>query len=296
MFKKGMLAAGILAAISICAIAARAPGAGTSLGVKEGLWDFTLTMHAISQIPPDALAQFTPQQRDQILASLKATQAKGTVKRREMCLTRAQLDNASFFDNQGDCTHGVSMEGGAIVRHSKCGETTIDSRYEAVNAESLKGYQNADMHDASGQHLNIDVVAKWAGADCLAIMKQRIYQEGVAAGVDKDVMSFLPYIRPNGDGTANQRGFGSHFVYGYEAGFNRPTVGFMGGIPGAPQMQVPDIWFGGTDGNFIYVTIPDGGSICGTSSVTLRLDHAGNATRIDKMPSKLHGGRGPNCG
>jgi hypothetical protein len=58
---------------------------------------------------------------------------------------------------------------------------------------------------------------------------------------------------------------------------------------------VPDIWFGGTDENFIYVTIPDGGSICGTNSVTVRLDHAGNATRIDKMPSKLHGGRGPNC-
>ncbi|MGB6742243.1 MAG: DUF3617 family protein [Terracidiphilus sp.] len=296
MLKKGMLAAGILAAISICAIAGQAPDAGTSFGVKEGLWDFTLTMHAISQLPPETLAPYTPAQREQILASLKAAQAKGTVKTQSMCLTRAQLDNVSFMDNQTNCTHQTATEGGAVVRHSTCGTTTIDSRYERVSPESFKGYQNADMHDANGQHLNIDVAAKWAGADCGEINKERTYQAGVAVGVDKDVMTFLPYVRPNGDGTYNLHNFGPHFVYTYTTGDNWPTVGYEGGIPGAPKMQVPDVWFGGTDGNYIYVTIPDGGSICGPDIITLRLDHAGNATRIDKMPSKLHGGRGPNCG
>jgi len=128
------------------------------------------------------------------------------------------------------------------------------------------------------------------------VEKQRVYQEGVAAGVDKDVMTFLPYFRPNGDGTVNLRGFGRNFVYTYQPGNNRPTVGYQGGIPGGPQGQVPDVWFGGTDGNYIYVTIPSGGSICGPGSLTVRLDHAGNATRIEKMPSNLRGGRGPNCG
>jgi hypothetical protein len=296
MLRKVMLVAGLLAVITIQALSAQAPAPNTSFGVKEGLWDFTLTMHAISQLPPEVLANLTPAQRQQILASLKAAQIKGTVKTQSMCLTRAQLDDVSFLENQPNCTHEVSMEGGAIVRHSVCAATTIDSRYEQANTESFKGYQNADMHDANCQHLNIDVVAKWAGTDCGEINKQRIYQAGVAVGVDKDVLSFLPYARPNGDGTVDLHRFGSHFVYTYTSGDNWPTIGYQGGIPGGPQGQVPDVWFGGTDGNYIYVTIPNGGSICGPGSITVRLDHTGNATRIDKMPANLHGGRGPNCG
>lgn len=296
MFRIGMSAAGLLAVLSMPATSAQAPVTGQSFDVNEGLWDFTLTVHAISQLPPGTLNQFTPQQRAQVLASLKAAQAKGQVKKQSLCLSRAQLDNAAFLVNPGNCTHRLVVGGQTIVRHSVCGATTIEARMQRLDSENFKGYENSDLHDANAAQMNIDVAAKWAGAACGDINRQRVYEAGIAAGVDKDVLSFLPYMRPGADGMVNLRNFGPHFEYTYQPGANWPTIGYMGGIPGAPRGQAPDIWFAGTDGVYLYVNIPDGGSPCAPSSTNIRLDRSGNAARIDKIPLKLHGGRGAPCG
>jgi len=134
-----MLAAGLLAVLCIPLTSAQIPATNSSFDVKEGMWDFTLTMHAISQLPPGTLDQLTPQQRQQVLASLQARQAKGEVKKQSLCLTRAQLDNANFLVNQANCTHQLVVEGQTIVRHSVCGATTIEARMQRVDSENFKG-------------------------------------------------------------------------------------------------------------------------------------------------------------
>ena len=258
----------------------KAAAADQPLDVKEGLWEITTTSHVASQLPPELLAKLSPEQRAQMLASMKAAQGKPVVQTSKACLQRENLVRGALIGEAPDCNKQVTSSGQKLELHFKCDALNQTSQFQRVNAESFTGTVQQNLTGPPASTINQTIAARWLGADCVGIRKQEATLQTIAAGANRDVLSFLPYVPPGAEGH-----FGPYFNYFWN-GDNRaiPIVAYLGGFPGGPKGQAPQTYFHGTDGSFLYVTIPVGGGLCSTDSVYLKIDRKGAPTKIAKIP------------
>jgi hypothetical protein len=277
---------------------AQDPPAKQGFDVKEGLWDLTQTTYTIVPMPDDWIDKLTPQptpeQRAEILAVQKDPRSHAAVEKRTICLTREKLDQADITRHSSDCTTiQVASTETSITRHSQCQGITQEAQFERIDAETFKGTQISFVTDDPAQFEDhMEVAAKWAGTDCVGIKKSRAYAAGLAAGIDPDVLSFLPFRLPLSDDGPGRFG---PFKYYWKPGGGVPMLVYHSGFPDAPK-GVFATWFAGTDGEFLYVVLRQDPDACGGTALSFRLDHSGAMTPIGQIPPNLRGGRGAPCG
>lgn len=146
------------------------------LNVKEGLWEVTVT-HSMSgmpnssmaNIPPDALAKMTPQQRAQIEAMMGG---KPSTDRKE-CVTKDKLQkNSVFSNNRGDCTRTVVNSTGRKLEvkfHCEEKQSVSDGNFvmETIGSDNVKGTMHM-VSTGSGHNMTMDftINSKYLGPDC----------------------------------------------------------------------------------------------------------------------------------
>jgi len=148
------------------------------LDIKMGLWETSMThstagMPQMPQIPPEALAKLTPEQRARMEEMMKnRTGAPGTTTMKS-CITREKLEkNLAFRDDRPQCTRTlVSSSSSGFEMKMHCGEkdSTSDGTFklDVINSESVKGAFH--MVVSGGDHsMNIDntFTGRYLGPAC----------------------------------------------------------------------------------------------------------------------------------
>ena len=165
-------------AISVCGLFSALAAENTPLQVKPGLWEITSEGQnsGTPPIPPEVLAQMTPEQRAQMEAHLKemmAQQAQRRVTKR--CVTQQDIDQG--FDKldsmtRGQCTQTVTASTSTLRQgRLRCTGATTGAgvyRFEAPSPESFSGSWDWDMTGESGRRMNLKntMQGKWLSADC----------------------------------------------------------------------------------------------------------------------------------
>ena len=147
------------------------------LDVKLGLWETTSTFQSSGMppvnIPPDALARMTPDQRAKVEAMMKGQGSSRTTTTKS-CMTREKMKRSEmFYDEQKQCTKTVvSSSSSKLEMRLQCtmeggGKADGTVRVERMNSESTKG--SVQMVSTSGDHtmnMNSTFTSKWLGPDC----------------------------------------------------------------------------------------------------------------------------------
>jgi len=145
------------------------------LDIKMGLWETSMThsaagMSQMPQIPPEALAKLTPEQRARMEEMMKSRSGATTVK---SCITKEKLEkNLAFRDDRPQCTRTlVSSSSSGFEMKMHCGEkdSTSDGTFklDVINSESVKGAFH--MVVSGGDHsMNIDntFTGRYLGPAC----------------------------------------------------------------------------------------------------------------------------------
>ena len=165
-------------AISVCGLFSALAAENTPLQVKPGLWEITSEGQnsGTPPIPPEVLAQMTPEQRAQMEAHLKemmAQQAQRRVTKR--CVTQQDIDHGfdKFDERTRDkCTRTVTRSTSTLMegRVQCTGSTTYTSgtyHFEAPNPQTFNGSFDMTVGDASHtMKIKRDMHGKWLSADC----------------------------------------------------------------------------------------------------------------------------------
>jgi len=164
-----------LAVMFSCSLALFAADSLTSLNVKEGLWEVTVThtmsgMQAMPNIPPDALAKLPPEQRAKVEAMMKGGPSTDV---RKECVTKDKLQkHSAFSNNRGDCTRTVVSETGRKLEvkfHCEEKESSSDGTFsmEALGSDNVKGTMHL-VSNSGGHTMNMDMTinSKYLGAEC----------------------------------------------------------------------------------------------------------------------------------
>ena len=145
------------------------------LDVKLGLWETTSSVQTSGMppvnIPPDALARMTPDQRAKVEAMMKGqgSPRTSTVK---SCMTPEKMKRSEFYE-QKQCTKTVvTSTGSRLEMRMHCtmeGGAKADGtvRVERISSESTRG--SVQMTSTSGDHtmnMNSTFTSKWLGPDC----------------------------------------------------------------------------------------------------------------------------------
>ncbi|MGA2354551.1 MAG: DUF3617 domain-containing protein [Terriglobales bacterium] len=148
------------------------------LNVKEGLWEVTMTRStsgmpnaSMANIPPDALAKMTPQQRAQVEAMMGG---KPSTDVRKECVTKEKLEkNAAFSNTRGECTRTVVSSTGRKVEakfHCEEKQSVSDGNFvmEALGSDNVKGTIHMAVSTSSGHNMTMDmtIASKYLGQDC----------------------------------------------------------------------------------------------------------------------------------
>lgn len=148
------------------------------LNVKEGLWEVTVT-HSMSgmpnssmaNIPPDALAKMTPEQRSRVEAMMSG---KSSTDVRKECVTKEKLQkNSAFSNNRGDCTRSVVNSTGRKLEvkfHCEEKQSSSDGNFvmEALGSDNVKGTMHMVANTSGGHNMTMDftITSKYLGQDC----------------------------------------------------------------------------------------------------------------------------------
>jgi hypothetical protein len=148
------------------------------LDVKLGLWETSWTGQTMGQmpLPPEAMANLTPEQRARLEAAMNARAAKGpTSGSHKTCLTKEKLTKDAFNDNKQQCTSTVeSSSSHKLVVKLDCEQQGVKStgtfKVEALTSEETKGTIEM-VATGSGHTMNINnsFTSKWIGSDCGSI-------------------------------------------------------------------------------------------------------------------------------
>ena len=148
------------------------------LDVKLGLWETTSSVQTSGMppvnIPPDALARMTPDQRAKVEAMMKS-QGSGSPRTNttKSCMTPEKMKRSEMFYEQKQCTKTVvTSSGSKMEMRMHCtmeGGAKADGtvRVERISSESTKG--SVQMTSTSGDHtmnMNSTFTSKWLGPDC----------------------------------------------------------------------------------------------------------------------------------
>lgn len=146
--------------------------------VKTGLWEITEThtmtgMPAMPAIPPEALANMTPEQRAQMEAHMKGMSGGPKTTTRKDCVTKEDLDkDAAFGDNRAECTRTVISSSTTMTEmkvHCQEKEVTSDGtfKFEALSPENVKGtVRMVVTSHGRPMNMNFDFTSKYLGPAC----------------------------------------------------------------------------------------------------------------------------------
>jgi len=148
------------------------------LDVKLGLWETTNTFQTSGMppvnIPPDALAKMTPEQRAKVEEMMKGL-GSGTPRTTttKSCLTREKMSKHEMFnEDRKDCTHTiVNSSSSRLEMRVQCAteraKTNGTIRIEALSSENVKGsMQMAVTNSDRTMNMNSNFTSKWLGSDC----------------------------------------------------------------------------------------------------------------------------------
>ncbi len=151
-------------------LACRAADDITPLAVKPGLWESTVTMQSgMPAIPPEALAQLSPEQRARIEAQMNTPHTS------QACYTSDSFKKPLEFGDRPNstCKRSVtSSSAGALDFHIECDngrtKSSGDGHIRAVSPESIKGeIVSSTIVDGRGAiSSRISFNSKWIGSDC----------------------------------------------------------------------------------------------------------------------------------
>jgi len=147
--------------------------AAEPLNVKLGQWETTTSMQmsGMPGIPPEALAQMTPQQRQMVEERMKSLQGKPTTSK--YCVKQEDVDKAmKFGTDDKDCTRTiVTSTSTAQEIKIECNrdgsKSTGTVRVDASNRENVKGTIQMNMNSGGrSMTMNGTFTSKWLGATC----------------------------------------------------------------------------------------------------------------------------------
>ena len=151
-----------------------AAGQVTPLDVKLGLWETTWTGLTSGQIPlpPEALANLTPEQRARLDAAMKARAGQNNMRTNRSCVTKEKLTRDLFSDEQKKCTRTVvTSTSRRLEMRLQCEDQGMKSvgtfKVESSSSEEAKGTMEM-VTTGGGRTMNINssFTAKWIGPDC----------------------------------------------------------------------------------------------------------------------------------
>jgi hypothetical protein len=168
MKKIVLLAIGVSGALITAAVAA-------TLDVKPGLWEVTTQGEATGMppIPPQVLAQMTPQQRTQMMQEMQRRMNQPDVSR--SCVTQKMLDRGMSFDRHGDdqCAQSVvsntarSLDLRIVCTGDQQQKANGTMHIDATSRESFTGAFNMVTTDGTNtMTMKRTVQGKWLGGDC----------------------------------------------------------------------------------------------------------------------------------
>ena len=176
---RAMTAISIGICLSTCVLLP-AMAADTPLNVKPGLWEVTSKGEhtGTPAIPPEMLAQMTPEQRARMEAAMQQSMARQSEPRvHKRCVTQDEI-NHGFEDvataSKGGCTRTVVSSSSTVNEgRVQCTGTAVTSatyRIEARSPESVTGTVETMMGSA-GHTMTVKTQfqGKWLGADCGSI-------------------------------------------------------------------------------------------------------------------------------
>lgn len=170
--------------VALCALAVPAAiavnaGAQASLNVKTGLWENTVTMQmsgmpAMPQIPPDALARMTPEQRARVQAAMSSGMGNGQPHIYKSCLTKEKLAEGFRPDGpeKANCKRTlVSSSSTSMDIKEECSEqggTVVGTFHvEAHGADETSGTMHMVInHEGRTMTSDGTFQGKYLGADC----------------------------------------------------------------------------------------------------------------------------------
>ena len=254
------------------------PASNQPLQVKEGLWDVTVTKYLLPNVSEDELRQLTPQQREWYLAAIKDGEAHGETQTLAVCLSHEHLASGDVLGTNANCTkRQITSDGQKLEATLECenGQQTTD--VERVSDTSFKGSQTLVTGGIVQSKVKSTFSATWTRADCSAVNPSaEAEQASESKGPDPDVVSLAPYVA-----YPNMGRLGLYLTYYWGARY--PTFYYQGS----------PVRFHGTDGTYLYMTLPHRSSICVPPAKLLRADKAGQVTAVDRAPEGLHGGERP---
>jgi hypothetical protein len=170
----------LLTLIILCSSAVWAADKIVRPNIKDGLWEITEThnmacMPSMPTIPPEALAEMTPEQRAQVEAQMKGSMGGGGQKptTRRYCVTKEKLEKDSVFgDDRNECTRTVlSSSSTSTEVKVQCKEKEMTSegtfKFVALTPESVKGTVRMVMTgEGRTMNMNLDFLSKYLGPAC----------------------------------------------------------------------------------------------------------------------------------
>ena len=162
---------GLIAFMGVAAFAADP----TPLDVKTGEWEVTATSQnsaaALVAIPPQALAQMTPDQRAKAEVALKRL-SQPTTTTSKRCIKKEDLAKATNWSNNKNCKETlVSSTSSKLEVHVDCSEkqgiANGTLRLDVVNSEAVKFDMQATV-SMNGQSAPVSSsgTGKWLSSTC----------------------------------------------------------------------------------------------------------------------------------
>lgn len=150
----------------------------TPMNVKPGLWETKVTTELpnLPQIPDEALAKMTPEQRERVEAAVKAQQSRGPQTNTEKsCLTAEQLAKPLMFQQvKSNCKYDLvrSTRSQQEIHIACTGPNDLKSegviKLEAVDSENVKGSSQftTTMNRANSTLLKASFTSHRVSGDC----------------------------------------------------------------------------------------------------------------------------------
>lgn len=148
----------------------------TPLAVTPGLWEMTSQSETSGAlpIPPEALANMTPEQRAKFEAAMQASMAKQRQPRTvKTCVTADELKRGfTSGEDEKNCQKTIvnstsKVLDAKIVCTGGQEQSTGTLHYEAVDAKTVAGKMDMTVsRGAKSMEIKNDVHGKWLAADC----------------------------------------------------------------------------------------------------------------------------------
>jgi hypothetical protein len=158
----------------VCSVVLATGAVAATLDVKPGLWEVTSQgeTSGMPPMPPQVLAQMSPQQRAQMMAAMQGKMNQPHVAR--SCVTQKMLDRGMTFDRPNDrCTQSVtgstshSVDVKVVCTGEQQQKTTGTMHMDASSRESFSGAFNMVSTDGTNtMTMKRTMQGKWLGSDC----------------------------------------------------------------------------------------------------------------------------------